>query len=381
MPQKQQQNVIDINKLLLTNLNKREQDIVSRRFGLSEPKKQTLEEIGRDHNLTRERIRQLESVALKKIKELKILEKNINTLNDHIINLINEYGGLIELNYLLEHLIILANNNYSNKEIYKNNYYFIISKLLNNNIKEITSSKQLKKCLTKNNTNINHAEKIIHELSKNIQSKNSILTTNEIISLAKNLNTFKINKPKLSSINQVDVLPALKKLTSNDLTIIKQEKPLYSLLVAAQNIEQNKLGYWGINNWSEIKPKTINEKIYLILKENKKPMHFTQIAEEINKIQFDKKKANAATVHNELILGEKYVLVGRGMYTLTEWGYKKGTVTEIIADIIKTSKNPISRDEIIDKVLKQRLVKRTTVILALTNNKQFLKNNNSYTLI
>jgi len=88
---------------------------------------------------------------------------------------------------------------------------------------------------------------------------------------------------------------------------------------AVKNLEQNKYGDWGIADWQEIKPKTVNDKIYLILKHEGKPLHFTEIANKINEIKFDKKKANAATVHNELILDGRYVLISRGTYGLKEW--------------------------------------------------------------
>lgn len=35
------------------------------------------------------------------------------------------------------------------------------------------------------------------------------------------------------------------------------------------------------------------------------------------------KTVNTATVHNELILDDKYILVGRGLYALKEWGFSK----------------------------------------------------------
>ena len=381
MSQNKNQNIIDINRLLLSQLNKREQDIVSRRFGLSNKERQTLEEIGRDHNLTRERIRQLESAALKKIRELGNLAENIKETKDQISILLNEYGGLIELNYLLEHLVLPNNDSKIDKNIHKNNYYFIISKLLNDHIDEVENSKVLRKYVKAKNDNVEHFEEITNELLIGIQSNNNVLTTSELVALLKNLNSHKKHENKLKSLDETDLSQELKELVQNDHKIAAENKALYSLLVAADNVEQNKLGYWGMGDWSEITPRTINEKIYLVLKENKKPMHFTKIAEEINKIRFDRKTANAATVHNELILGERYVLVGRGMYTLTEWGYKKGTVTEIIADILKNSDKPVLREEIIKKVLDQRLVKKTTVILALTNRKQFERNGNNYTLV
>ena len=110
-------------------------------------------------------------------------------------------------------------------------------------------------------------------------------------------------------------------------------------------------------------------------------MHFVEIADHINQIGFDKKKANPATVHNELILDNKYVLVGRGLYGLKEWGYKEGTVVDVIKSILSEAGEPISRDEIITKVLEKRLVKKTTIILALMNKSIFGRVGNKYRLV
>ena len=110
-------------------------------------------------------------------------------------------------------------------------------------------------------------------------------------------------------------------------------------------------------------------------------MHFTEIANKINKISFDKKKANAATVHNELILDKKYVLVGRGLYGLNEWGYKKGTVSDVIVDVLKEAGAPLDREEIIKRVLDKRLVKKTTIVLALMDKDIFKKIDGKYELV
>lgn len=102
-------------------------------------------------------------------------------------------------------------------------------------------------------------------------------------------------------------------------------------------------------------------------------MHFTEIAETINKMNFDERQAYPATIHNELILDDKYVLVGRGIYALKEWGYKPGVVSEVIAEILKESGRPMSKKELIDAVLKKRLIKQTTITLALMNRDKFVR--------
>jgi RNA polymerase primary sigma factor len=57
-----------IRELVLT-LNPREQKILRERFALDGGEPRTLEEIGTDFGLTRERIRQLEAAALRKLRE------------------------------------------------------------------------------------------------------------------------------------------------------------------------------------------------------------------------------------------------------------------------------------------------------------------------
>jgi hypothetical protein len=65
--------------------------------------------------------------------------------------------------------------------------------------------------------------------------------------------------------------------------------------------------------------------------------------------------------------------VGRGIYALTEWGYKPGVVTDVIKEVLTEAKAPLSKEEIIERVLAKRMVKRSTVILALMNKDTFKK--------
>ena len=135
-------------------------------------------------------------------------------------------------------------------------------------------------------------------------------------------------------------------------------------------IEQNIFGEWGSSNWPTVHPKRMNDKIYLILRQEKKPLHFTAITEKINAAHFDHKVARPASVHNELILDRRFVLVGRGMYALKEWGFERGTVAEVVAGVLR--RNPgLNREQIVEEVLRRRFVKKQTVYLALMNRLLF----------
>jgi DNA-directed RNA polymerase delta subunit len=86
-----------------------------------------------------------------------------------------------------------------------------------------------------------------------------------------------------------------------------------------------------------------------------------------------KKETHIATIHNELIKDSRFVLVGRGIYALEEWGYGIGTVKDVILKILKESKNPLKKQEVLKKVSKQRIVKDNTIFLNLQNQKYFSK--------
>jgi RNA polymerase primary sigma factor len=53
---------------VMKTLTPREEEVLSKRFGLSDGTEHTLEEVGRLHSVTRERIRQIESKALRKLR-------------------------------------------------------------------------------------------------------------------------------------------------------------------------------------------------------------------------------------------------------------------------------------------------------------------------
>jgi len=151
------------------------------------------------------------------------------------------------------------------------------------------------------------------------------------------------------------------------------DKILESYLRASRKIKQDIFDNWGLISWGIVMPKKINDKIYLTLKKAGRPMHFTEIASTINENAFDGKVAYAPTVHNELILDKKYVLVGRGIYALAEWGYKPGNVADVIEEILRED-GPLSKDQIIEKVLAKRNVKPSTVYLSLMNHPRIKKN-------
>lgn len=376
---------VEIINNLFSELTEREKDVLVRRYGLHGGGKETLEAIGNAHSLTRERIRQIETSSIKKLQQLDNLSEYINTLKKVIYQLLEEHGGIMEKLYMLDILVGFSVNGYNSEAeketIHKNYLNFLITKLLHKEFEEIVNHRHFKDSYKLKFQELQHLEEILLELLNLVKNSQKIHTTEEIIRLIEALEAFNKHNDKIKNNNTLDIARHLKfDLFEENTDLINERKVLYSLLKAAKKIEQNKFGHWGAHNSREIKPKTINDKIYLVLKNHQKPIHFAEIADIINKINFDNKKANAATVHNELILDDKYVLVGRGLYGLKEWGFKDGTVAEVIEEILNQSNAPLTRDEIIEKVLEKRMVKKATIILALMNKDKFDKDKGGYVL-
>ena len=55
-------------KEVMSSLTEREQKVLRLRFGLDDGRSRTLEEVGKEFDVTRERIRQIEAKALRKLR-------------------------------------------------------------------------------------------------------------------------------------------------------------------------------------------------------------------------------------------------------------------------------------------------------------------------
>lgn len=358
-------------KKLLQKVNPRERDVLARRFGLASPKRQTLEQIGATHNLTRERIRQIEAAGLKKLKKMRDLETQVVLLRKSLDQLISDNGGLMDKQYLQSSFLVLSRETVKENDlsIYSNNFDFLVSKVMADDFDPVTSDLFNESVKLKYQA-IDHLESLATQLIEQVRQAKRLFLAEDLIKLSFELEAYKANADKLVSANKFDLANVLAGHNFQDGQLINQYKPIYSVLRAVRQVEQNKFGAWGMADLPEIKPRTIADKIYLILKEAGRPLHFREIAEQINKI-FADKLANTATVHNELILDDRYVLVGRGIYALKESGYQAGRVVDIVSKILEKAKYSLTKDEIIEQVLNQRLVKKTTISLILSNKELF----------
>lgn len=356
---------VEVISFMFRNLLKREQEVLRRRFALNGRTRDTLEQIGKEYAITRERVRQIESSGLRKIRLiLKEEGKNLNmdTLDDSISDILAENGGLMREDMLLSE--ILLSLSHTNNEVYRKNLLFLITYFLEQHERLLKEHESI------------HYEAFWY--------LNLVDIKNVKDSIEKIINLFSDHGQPMQMQELIRKMNENIFTEGGDANIDGEqiEKFINSQLHISKNLERNILDQWGLINWNTIVPKRMNDKIYLILKKEQRPLHFAEIAEKINEMAFDKKRAYPATVHNELILDNKYILVGRGVYALREWGYNDGTVSQVIYNILKEAQKPLDKKEIIEKVLGQRIVKKTTVSLALNDRSKFkLTEDGKYSLV
>ncbi|HLD22279.1 MAG TPA: sigma factor-like helix-turn-helix DNA-binding protein [Patescibacteria group bacterium] len=341
--EKQEFHPLDVVQLLLKSLTVKEADIVRRRFGLWDKEKETLEMIGALYNVTRERIRQIENQSIQKMKNSSEFLDTMRPVEHLIVSLIGNHGGVMTEEMLFDSLLPLTDETKQNRRA----LLFILSQLLNDKIDRISELKKYRVGWKLKLASLEFIDTTIHELTTLIRSMAKPQQFEDLFKAFQETAFYRQNAQKLN------------------------DDALVSFMHVSMLIAKNPFDEYGLSEWGLILPKRMNDRIYLVLKKSEKPMHFTDIAERISKVF--KKKAYPPTVHNELILNERYVLVGRGIYALAEWGFKEGIVARVIVEVLQKKGKPLSRTDIVAEVLKQRIVKKNTIHLALTNKELFSK--------
>lgn len=305
----------------------RTKDIVWARFALSGNGAKTLEDIGKSYGITRERVRQILAGAFSAIKQRRE-DPRFGEIARRIEDALREKSGILAIETLF-----LTLSGESKKE--RGGLMFFLE-CLRSVKEEKETARRIRSYVI---AGFPFAEwEAVHDIAeKALAGSDHALNENEFFTRAKKAG-----------------LPVGRKV-------------FFDYLAVSSTIRKNAFGRWGWADSSEIKPRGTREKAYLILKMHGSPLHFKEIARRIDEsgLQKSGRATHPQTVHNELIKDKKFVLIGRGLYALSEWGYKRGTVREVLQDILKTSGSPMKRDDILEKVFRIRQVKRSTVIINL----------------
>ena len=330
-----QEQIIDIKAAVQAIIDsiepEREREIITRRFGLYE-RKETLEQIGELLGITRERVRQLEKAILIRIK----MAAERGELSDVIasekviVRVLSDLGRAARVQALTDQLLG-------------------------------------KKSDARERAHI----ALLAELAPNLTVVNETDNYYNAIAIADYGDEKKIRK-------EVDEIVKVIKKGKEPLTIeqlhekLPYEHPNHVRALASISKHLATLkDVWGLAKWPTVNPKNIRDKIFVVLTESGKPLHFSEIADAIKDSDFSRKDVTKQAIHNELIKDKRFVLIGRGIYALDSWGYSKGTVADTITAVLKKSTGPLHRDEIVRRVLESRQVKETTILLNLQSKPQF----------
>ncbi|MBI4363772.1 MAG: hypothetical protein HY545_02890 [Candidatus Doudnabacteria bacterium] len=333
---------------ILLLLKERDRQIVSARFGLASQDVETLEAIGKKHNLTRERVRQIEKDSLNFIKRKKLpeLEAALQLIFDTIL----EHGSIISSDELIGTLLpgsIDLNERMSVK--------FLLT--LGDQFLQNRESSEYLENWSIVGFDFSLLQQTVNTLVGLLKQAGAVLPKTDLIERFKSSDFYAQHQAQLP------------------------DKAISSYLNLSKQLRINPFNEIGLRDWTEVKPRDVGDKAYLVLKHHGKPEHYSAITKLINESRFDGRTAYQETVHNELIKDSRFVLIGRGIYALSEWGYKKGVVADVIVEILRGAGRPLARDEIIDQVLKKRQVKRNTILVGLSNKKHFQKvGKDKYTL-
>lgn len=307
----------------------REKEIIARRFGLN-ASKETLEQIGELLGITRERVRQLEKAILIRLKiAAESGQLDLERAEKFIIKELHEMGRAARLTDLALKI------NPEATETDKAHLAFIS-----------TLSPRL--TVLEENDHYHHGVGI----AEHFDDKNFKKGVDQVVKTVKEYG---------QAIKLTDLHDKL------DFDHPDHVKAVASLSKQLANLKDD----WGLTKWPAVNPKNIRDKIYVILQEKGKPMHFSDIARAIKNSDFKRKDVTTQAIHNELIKDKRFVLVGRGIYALKEWGFKQGTVADVIRSVLRKNGAPMHRDEIVRAVLKERQVKETTILLNLQSKPEF----------
>lgn len=319
-----------LNNLFLV-LTDKEVTVIKKRFALFGQGKQTLEKIGKQFKVTRERIRQIESIALSKLKRT-VRTSRLDEVNEIAKAILRAHGGVMPEDDLVS-LVLKRIQGATAVDGSVLRLSFSIDNEMSSTGRTNTFVPFWRlQSLASDDVNL-----IVDSVVKILKKRKTCMKQDELISAIQSMNLFKDRVPSPELIR--------------------------SCLRLDERLREIDEG-WGLTEWRFVRPRSIRDKVEIILKKSGEPLHFMEIANRIREAKFDHKNVTVQAVHNELIRYPQFVLVGRGLYALREWGYEPGTVADVIERILR-EKGPLSKKEIIAEVGKQRTVKVGTISLNL----------------
>ncbi len=324
---------------------KRMREVLERRFGLKSSKRETLEDIGGSFRITRERVRQIEADALRRLRA-EAADEQRDDFFGPIEETLSGHGSVMSEPHLFETVAYGR---------FHPHLRFLLHTTPRVTFFPETDAYHARWALDTDAAR--RGEQVVTRVTKRLDEKGRPVSKESLYEMLMHDDT--------SSEGAIDAATA------------------EAYLRTSRVIGQNPYSEYGLVSWATISPRGIRDKAYTVLAKKGSPMHFRDVAAGIDRAGWSKrKKAHPQTVHNELIKDERFVLVGRGLYALREWGYEPGTVRDVLVTLFKQSNRPLARQEVVELATEKRLVKPQTILLNLQDRDLFRRTDDGkYTLV
>ncbi len=308
----------------LSTLSARQKEVIVGRYGLQSGQPMTLVEIGNRYGVTRERIRQIEAQALNLVYS-QFKNEDLASFVKAVVSHLQKFNGVRRHDYLSDEI-----RSFSDKSSVKYN------------------GEKVRFLL--------EACRQVHSHPESDDFYSFWYLSNDDLNKARSF----VNKITLAFNSQKDRLSG--KYPTQDLSTS-------NYIAISKKFSTNIYGDFGLSNWEEINPKVSRDWAYLVLKKENQPVHFTKLANLINKHR-KSKQVNPQTIHNELIKDERFVLVGRGTYGLREFNIVPGTAKDVMHHFLKKH-GPMAAKDLVKMAMSHRTFKEKTLMLSLRNKKYF----------
>ncbi|PIS34580.1 MAG: hypothetical protein COT37_01915 [Parcubacteria group bacterium CG08_land_8_20_14_0_20_43_9] len=309
------------------DLAPRKREVLERRFGLVGQEPLTLQAIGNQLKITRERVRQLEENAFELIRERQ--KAKLQKPFQYFLDYFDEHGRIRGEEKLFDDL---------GQGRFKN--YVLLLLNLGEDFYKFKETDDFYPFWTTDPEKIQEVKTLLNFLIKEFKNTLVPLPIEEV---------------------------------GKRVPVGIKISVLVSYIDISKFVFESPFGLYGLVDWPEIRPRGLKDQAYLALKRENRPLHFMEITELIGKLPSVSRKVLPESVHNELIRNDGFVLIGRGVYALKEWGYKPGTVKDILVKILKQNKKGLMKEELLQKILEQRKVQASTIFLNLQDKTLFKK--------
>lgn len=327
---------------LLSQLPDRAREVIERRYGLGGSDPETLESIGEGFGITRERVRQIEASGFTQLRET--TEKSVRAHVREIEQHLRAHGDLRAEHHLFEDFASRTEP-----------AFLQLLLDLGEPFTRHRETDDRHTVWTINPTRVSGAEAFAASVAGRLRALNRVLDEAAFWELVED----EARRKRLQLTQRARV----------------------SWVGISRAIAKGPRDMWGLTSSPEVTPRDVGDWAFIVLRGVREPVHFTDIVSHMNTLRSEHivregqprsgRPAHPQTVHNALIKDDRFVLVGRGLYALREWGYEPGTVRDVISGILREAKHPLSRDEIVAKVASARRVQPNTIVLNLQNRAAF----------